>query len=233
MVNGVDGFWDSRLNESLCSFFGVSSVEEIELLPHAAKKTDVMGDATPVQITWLYRVKQIAQQTFVTKYSHSAVDDVVKDLKPLLNSVEAARKVPRILAESGIRFAIVESLPSSRIDGVCFWLDENSPSSECLFASTALITSGLFFDMNSSMSLQAWQIRGDVGCRSSGRTGWHRRLFPTRSGSRMMPLPSLRTAIAIQAFRSGKITVFRGARYSWIRCNLQNSSRPCGWTATA
>jgi HTH-type transcriptional regulator/antitoxin HigA len=126
-LKGVDDLWDSRLNESLCRFFGVSSVEEIEILPHAAKKTDVTGDATPTQITWLYRVKQIAQQTLVAKYSQSAVADAVKNLKPLLNSVEAARKVPKILAESGIRFVIVESLPSAKIDGVCFWLDDKSP----------------------------------------------------------------------------------------------------------
>jgi HTH-type transcriptional regulator/antitoxin HigA len=126
-LKGVDDLWDSRLNESLCHFFGVSSVEEIEILPHAAKKTDVMGDATPAQITWLYRVKQIAQQTLVGKYSPSAVADAVKNLKPLLNSVEAARKVPKILAESGIRFAIVESLPAAKIDGVCFWLNDKSP----------------------------------------------------------------------------------------------------------
>jgi HTH-type transcriptional regulator/antitoxin HigA len=48
-------------------------------------------------------------------------------LRPLLNSAEAARKVPKILAESGVRFVIVESLPSAKIDGVCFWLDERSP----------------------------------------------------------------------------------------------------------
>lgn len=126
-LKGVDDLWDSRLNESLCHFFGVSSVEEIEILPHAAKKTDVTGDATPTQITWLYRVKQIAQQTLVAKYSQSAVADATKELKPLLNSAEAARKVPKVLAESGIRFVVVESLPSARIDGVCFWLDDKSP----------------------------------------------------------------------------------------------------------
>ena len=126
-LKGIDDLWDSRLNESLCQFFGVSAIEEIEILPHAAKKTDVMGDATPTQITWLYRVKQIAQQTLVARYSQSAVADALKNLKPLRNSAEAARKVPKILAESGVRFVIVESLPSARIDGVCFWLDEKSP----------------------------------------------------------------------------------------------------------
>jgi HTH-type transcriptional regulator / antitoxin HigA len=31
------------------------------------------------------------------------------------------------LAECGIRFVIVESLPGAKIDGVCFWLDDHSP----------------------------------------------------------------------------------------------------------
>ena len=35
--------------------------------------------------------------------------------------------MPRIMAECGIRYIIVEKLPKARIDGVCFWLDDNSP----------------------------------------------------------------------------------------------------------
>jgi HTH-type transcriptional regulator/antitoxin HigA len=123
----VDDMWDSRLNESLCRFFGVAAIDDIEVLPHAAKKTDVMGDATPAQIAWLYRVKQLAQQLLVKKYSPSAAASSVRDLKPLLVSAEGARKVPRVLSDAGIRYVIVESLPTAKIDGVCFWLDEKSP----------------------------------------------------------------------------------------------------------
>jgi len=126
-LNNVDDLWDSRLNEALCRFFGVQSIEEIEVLPRAARKTDVMGDATPAQIAWLYRVKQIAKQILVRKYSASAVTNAVRELKALLVSPEAARKVPRILSDAGVRYAIVESLPSAKIDGVCFWLDDRSP----------------------------------------------------------------------------------------------------------
>ena len=32
-----------------------------------------------------------------------------------------------ILAESGVRFVIVEALPQAKIDGVCFWLDKQAP----------------------------------------------------------------------------------------------------------
>jgi HTH-type transcriptional regulator/antitoxin HigA len=126
-MKGIDGLWDSHLNEALCRFFEVSDIDQIEALPHAAKKTDVMGEATPAQIAWLYRVKQIAQETLVGKYSPSAVASAANELKPLLNSAEGARKVPRILAQAGIRYAVVESLPHTKIDGVCFWLNDKSP----------------------------------------------------------------------------------------------------------
>ena len=33
----------------------------------------------------------------------------------------------KILSECGVRFVIVEPLPKGKIDGVCFWLDLNSP----------------------------------------------------------------------------------------------------------
>ena len=35
--------------------------------------------------------------------------------------------MPRVLAEVGVRFVIVETLPKANIDGVCFWLDDKSP----------------------------------------------------------------------------------------------------------
>jgi len=123
---------DSRnLNDiegALTKFFGEQSPDDIEILEFAPKKTNVSDkDATPEQIAWLYRVKQIASELLVQKYSQSAARDAVSRLKPLLSSPQEVRKVPRILAESGIRFVIVESLPSAKIDGVCFWLNDYSP----------------------------------------------------------------------------------------------------------
>lgn len=115
------------VRSELVRFFQVNRVEDIEVLPHAAKKTQVNTQATPAQIAWLYRVKQIASGMLVARYSPEAVVTAISKLKPLLYSAEEARKVPRILAEAGVRFLIVEALPSSKIDGVCFWLNESSP----------------------------------------------------------------------------------------------------------
>jgi len=117
----------SAVETALASFFGVPSVDEIEILPHAAKRTAVSEGATPIQLAWLYRVRQIAGEMLVGNFSPANCRRAIELLRPLTSAAEEARKVPRILAECGIRFVIVESLPSAKIDGVCFWLNESSP----------------------------------------------------------------------------------------------------------
>lgn len=116
-----------KVSSGLMRFFSVNSLDDIEILPHAAKKTEVNSDATPAQLAWLYRVRAIALEQIVAKFSNSALEKAISSLKQLTTAPEEARKVPRILAEAGVRFVIVESLPSAKIDGVCFWLDSGSP----------------------------------------------------------------------------------------------------------
>jgi HTH-type transcriptional regulator/antitoxin HigA len=116
-----------EVEAALTKFFCVESLEEIEILPHAAKKTYTSTAATPAQLAWIYRVREIASEMLVGRYSESSVRAAIGHLNKLLNSAEEARKVPRILAECGIRFVIVESLVAAKIDGVCFWLNEMSP----------------------------------------------------------------------------------------------------------
>lgn len=115
------------VESGLVKFFGVTRADEIEVLPHAARKTKVNLDPTPAQLAWLYRVKAIAKDLLVAKYSTKALERALPKLHDLTVAPEEARKVPRILTECGVRFIIVESLPSAKIDGVCFWLDDQSP----------------------------------------------------------------------------------------------------------
>lgn len=116
-----------NVESELARFFGEQSSNDIELLPHAAKKTMVNTEATPAQLAWLYMVKTIAKEMLVAPYTPMSGRRAVAKLSSLLSAPEEARKVPRILAESGIRFVIAESLSSAKIDGVCFWLNDSSP----------------------------------------------------------------------------------------------------------
>lgn len=115
------------IEKALSKFFGVEVVDEIEILPHAAKKTDVFNEANPAQLAWIYRVREIAKDMLVAKYSPTAVGELISLLERLRSTPEEVCKVPRILAEHGIRYVVVETLPTAKIDGVCFWLDNNSP----------------------------------------------------------------------------------------------------------
>ena len=124
----VDDPKDLKAVESgLVDFFGVSTLNEIEIIPHAARKTMVNTKTSPAQLVWLYRVKAISEEMLVAKYSCSALERALPNLHTLTVAPEEARKVPRILAKCGIRFVIVESLPSTKIDGVCFWLNDAAP----------------------------------------------------------------------------------------------------------
>ena len=125
---GADDVRDvPKVEAALMHFFGASSLAEIEILPHAAKKTHVAAGTTPVQLAWLYRVKQIASEMLVPRFSIGALRQALPKLSAMLASTEAARHVPKILSECGVRFLLVEALPASKLDGVCFWLNDTSP----------------------------------------------------------------------------------------------------------
>jgi HTH-type transcriptional regulator / antitoxin HigA len=126
-LKGIADIKDTQLESALCGFFGTQSLNEIETLPHAAKKTDETGEVTLAQLAWLHRVRQLAEDLPAAKYSPAALKGAVAKLKPLLVSPEGVRKVPRIMMEAGVRYVIVECLPAAKIDGVCFWLGDKTP----------------------------------------------------------------------------------------------------------
>ena len=116
------------LGAQLAKFFEVSAAGDVPYLAHAAKKTSYEEkEIPPAQLAWLFRVRQIAKSISVPAYSERKLSDAVPRLRDLLVAPEEARQVPRILAESGVRFVIVEALPQAKIDGVCFWLDKQAP----------------------------------------------------------------------------------------------------------
>lgn len=124
----VDDIRDlGAVDKALFEFFDHQNPTQISYTPHAAKKTSTGEQATPAQLAWLYRVRQIARELLVPKYQESAARAALPRLRALLSAPEEARHVPKILQECGIRLVIVEALKSSQIDGVCLWLDEHSP----------------------------------------------------------------------------------------------------------
>lgn len=110
----------SLLEMQMARFFEVESHDQIPYFPHAAKKTDYEKN-TPAQIAWLFRVRQIAKEVQVPPYSEKSLRQSLPQLRRFMIDPEETKYIPRMLSECGVRFLIVEALPGSKIDGVCFW----------------------------------------------------------------------------------------------------------------
>jgi len=115
-----------RLETDLVQFFGVSDLAEVPHLDHAAKRTSD-EDIPPSQLAWLYRVRQLAGEMPTPPFSRRKLLDAIERMKTMRHSPEEVRHIPRLLHEAGVRFVVVEGLPGGKIDGVCFWLDDQSP----------------------------------------------------------------------------------------------------------
>ncbi|KAF0844263.1 HTH-type transcriptional regulator/antitoxin HigA [Methylovorus glucosotrophus] len=114
------------LENQVFKFFNITSINDSVQFSHAAKKTSY-DSQTMLQHAWLFRVKSIAKTLLIEPYSEKKLKAVLENLSSLLLSPEEIRHVPKLLADCGVRFIIVEALPGSKIDGACFWLDKDSP----------------------------------------------------------------------------------------------------------
>ncbi len=114
------------LGVQLAKFFEVSDAGDVPYLAHAAKKTSYEAIPPPNSLGCFEYGRSHGQSRF-PKYSEQVLRAAVARLREMLIAPEETRHVPRVLAECGVRFAVVETLPQAKIDGVCFWLDKNSP----------------------------------------------------------------------------------------------------------
>lgn len=117
----------TEIEKAVAKFFEVDASDDIEIIPHAAKKSDVGSDVTPAQLAWLHRVRSVAADIMVPRFSEKKAQLAVEKLALLRKHPEELRKIPKILGDAGIRYVIVEALSSTKIDGVCLWLDTNNP----------------------------------------------------------------------------------------------------------
>jgi HTH-type transcriptional regulator/antitoxin HigA len=107
------------VEKRLFDFYSINHVDEEPQLPHAARRKDFSA----IQEAWLFRVKQLATAYRVTVYSERKLRGALPELESLLLDPEEVRRAPAILRECGVRLVIVEPIPNSKIDGVCFWID--------------------------------------------------------------------------------------------------------------
>jgi HTH-type transcriptional regulator/antitoxin HigA len=115
------------LEKQVLAFYGVSSFDEISAPPHAARKSSSYTETSSPERAWMQRARVVARMVSARKFSDERLDQAVSEFKNVMLHPESVRHIPKMLAEAGVRFVVVEPLPKTRIDGVCLWLDKSSP----------------------------------------------------------------------------------------------------------
>jgi HTH-type transcriptional regulator/antitoxin HigA len=115
------------LERDVCGYFKINSVHDDIQLSHAARRNYERKDISIHQWAWIFRVNQLATALQVTSFEVETLRAALSSLETLMTEPEEIRHVPKILASCGVRFVIVEPIPGSKIDGVCFWIDDQSP----------------------------------------------------------------------------------------------------------
>jgi HTH-type transcriptional regulator/antitoxin HigA len=116
----------SLLELQVMRFFSKNNLADVPYLAHAARKCDY-SETNPTQLAWLFRCKQMASEMTVAPFSEKRLREFISEMPRLMVDPEEIRHVPRMLREAGIRYVVVETLPKTNIDGVCFWIGDVSP----------------------------------------------------------------------------------------------------------
>ena len=115
------------LTQSFLGFFRIPSLDATPSFRHAAKKAEPLEACSYPQLAWLFRAREVAQSLVAKKYSQEKLEAALRGLSDLRTAPEEVRHAPRLLAEAGVRLVYIEALPGSKIDGACFWLDNDQP----------------------------------------------------------------------------------------------------------
>lgn len=91
------------------------------------KRTVKEAELNKAEKAWVARARQIARLCQASTFNEGNVDRLQADLRRFAAKSQAVHRVPELLAKYGIRYVIIEPLPTVKIDGAAFWLDINSP----------------------------------------------------------------------------------------------------------
>ncbi len=113
------------LAASLRSFYETPSLDEPLTFLAAARKTNPDCELNPPECAWMYRSRHLARTLSVARnWTEANLGKLIAQLQRLMLSAEETRHVPKVLADFGIRFVVVEPIAKCKIDGACFWLDD-------------------------------------------------------------------------------------------------------------
>ncbi len=116
-----------ELEQSVCEFLNITEIGNKPEICLAARRNDTSKDSLSAQAAWYCRSRQLAEYAPAAKYKDGNIDSGIEKLCSLAAYPEEAHKVPKVIADMGIKLVFVEKISKSKIDGAAFWLDSTTP----------------------------------------------------------------------------------------------------------
>ncbi len=117
----------AELESEIRRFLRIESIADAPSLSIAPRRSGAEVELTPAQVAWCARARELAEVLQIARFDPAQFPKLERELRALAAFPKEARHLPKVLAQYGIRFVIVEPLPGGRLDGATFWLDEQSP----------------------------------------------------------------------------------------------------------
>ncbi|MBN2320014.1 MAG: helix-turn-helix domain-containing protein [Acidobacteria bacterium] len=118
-TTNVDG-----LESELKRFFGTDSLDNIPDLSVAPRRTIKLPTLNPAERAWCFRARHLANNIMVSEFSEKKLDAAERKLKRLAAYRKETRHIAKTLSDAGIRFVVIEPIPTVKIDGAAFWINK-------------------------------------------------------------------------------------------------------------
>lgn len=117
----------NKIESELKHLFNTDNLESDFDFQISYKRTDKYPKLNNAEKIWVARAKRLAEILPVPEFRSERLEHLRRELRRKAAKSKAAPEIAGILFDYGIRYVVVEPLPSARIDGAAFWLDEKSP----------------------------------------------------------------------------------------------------------
>lgn len=112
------------LENDFLNFFNIKNIGETPSINSYLRKSGSYSEDLSIdQKAWLFKVFHLCEKQKLPAFSVKKLNAACTELKANLDKSDL-RAIPEIFRKAGIHFLIVEALPGSKIDGVCFWVNE-------------------------------------------------------------------------------------------------------------
>ena len=115
------------LEDELKQFFDAPSLDAIPEKRFAARMSATYGVKTPEQRAWVSRVRSLGKTITAAKFNRQVFCRELPNIRQLIGHEADVRRIPKVLADIGVRLVVVEQLPHSKMDGITTWLNEEAP----------------------------------------------------------------------------------------------------------